>query len=339
MNGSPYVFHIRPSGAIRLFPHDVPYSVFRPLGKECRTDRTFVLHRSGRLFYHTFILRLKDEKGRNHLLGMSMCHNSWYNPDIHSLYHHFEKYYRENAYLLVKWIQGAHTRKRKRIIAEELETFLAGMRGKWHREWEKKKRMQAGLLPDYPRCPEQYLSSRITADGVIKVMGRGGDICIFIDDESDTLPELEFLPGHIFDEWKDTFLRRIYADLGDPYAQLNCGQWLLLSRRKKDRKAGYRWVTLAASQGLEESYFTLGDCYRKGEGCEPDLEEATRMYLKSLRKKKVACYFIALTYYRRYPGLKGAFLRNLWEIAGSMAGDKRSLQSLRDRWTWRRRRN
>jgi hypothetical protein len=73
-----------------------------------------------------------------------------------------------------------------------------------------------------------------------------------------------------FFEWQEDEIRRA-ADLGDAYAQMA----MAANAANEER---FRWAEKSAAQGERDGIYWLGECYRKGKGCAPDLKRAKETF-------------------------------------------------------------
>ena len=76
---------------------------------------------------------------------------------------------------------------------------------------------------------------------------------------------------------------RPWAERGNPWAQVNYGEWLMPGFGvEKNTAEGVQWFRKSAETNNARAMYCLGICYEKGEGVERDLNEAEAWFRKAL---------------------------------------------------------
>ena len=98
----------------------------------------------------------------------------------------------------------------------------------------------------------------------------------------------------LLQEAQDLYLRQDFAasmenlrrsaELGNPWAQAYCGEWLMAGGFgvEKDASEAVKWFRRSAELNCPEAFYQLGICYENGEGVAADPDEAEAWYRKAL---------------------------------------------------------
>ncbi len=347
LNCAAYIFHISATGYLNLYPHLLSRKEFSGLTSECRHDRTLVLHRSWRLFFHTFIFRYKDypDGNKESFIGLSVTINSGYVQNIIELVSFFETFYLNNAYLLAGWLDKRRflSKEHRRFSVASLSDFLFNLESSFNNKFKNRIYTLHGLGV---KSEISYFLTRTSSEGILSYSRKyvntflrsklnSGERIVYGVEDDDSNARFFSFPGTMHEEveWDmpDNVLRQYY-NLGDARAMFIYAKKRLsrpLTRvSKKDRVLVVYILNHSCNLGYYNSHLLLGECYERAVGCTYDLSKAKHHYMKGANHFVKDCCYRSSVCCRNEKGKSFSnIMGNLWLLRGMLQGEKICLQS------------
>lgn len=337
MNCTSYFFYIPEGGSLSLYPHIVSRKVFTGVMQYCNSDRTLVLHRSDRLFFHTYIMRFEGIKkvGKYSYIGMSICLNSGYIRDLSRINELFKSFYYSHAYCLFPYLKmGRFVHRKERDFSYYyLNYFIERLRTYFCRKFSEKYVLLRGVglrsemtvfLPKISSYKEELRISEYAKTSLRSDLANGKRI-VLISEAKNHFPGTEL--GEFEFNSSESILRN-NSCLGNVKAMVALSENLLfrmyrcVGRQKAVlKREAFNWLMYSYKMKNYRACYSLGVCYEAAYGCDGDLHEAYRFYVRgAIRGDKKCCMSASQCSKYLYPRFKGSVISIWWKVYGKLFG-------------------